>query len=110
MLHQRPPTEFENRVFEVARRIPAGRVATYLEVARQVGCASPRAVGQALRRNPFAPEVPCHRVIRSDGTLGGFHGETGGERLEQKRSLLLAEGIGFDQAGSVRPEHLHRFP
>jgi methylated-DNA-[protein]-cysteine S-methyltransferase len=48
-------------------------------------------VGQALKRNPFAPEVPCHRVVASDGSLGGFHGERQGEMIERKRRLLEEE-------------------
>ena len=54
----RPPTDFEIRVFETIRRIPTGKVTTYGSLARELGCGSSQAVGQALKRNPFAPEVP----------------------------------------------------
>ncbi|MBI2003381.1 MAG: MGMT family protein [Parcubacteria group bacterium] len=66
-------TEFQKRIYEVVKKIPRGKVLTYKEVARLAG--NPlayRAVGNALNKNPFAPEVPCHRVIRSDGKIGGY--------------------------------------
>lgn len=72
MNSSRPPTPFEERVYDALKRIPAGRVTTYKELARFLNVPSPRAVGQALKRNPYAPRVPCHRVIRSDGAMGGY--------------------------------------
>ena len=66
-------TEFKKRVYEVVKRIPRGEVLTYKEVAKLVGRPLAfRAVGNALNKNPFAPAVPCHRVIRSDGRAGGY--------------------------------------
>jgi methylated-DNA-[protein]-cysteine S-methyltransferase len=66
---------------------------------------SPRAVGNALRRNPFAPEVPCHRVVSTGGTIGGFKGKSGregeGTTLPLKRKLLRGEGVRFDGKGGV---------
>ncbi|MEO0016922.1 MAG: hypothetical protein RLZZ522_205, partial [Verrucomicrobiota bacterium] len=50
-----------------------------------------------------APEVPCHRVVRADGSLGGFNGETDGPELARKRAMLQAEGVLFTPAGNVRP-------
>lgn len=94
-------TPFQARVYAALCRVPAGRVTTYRELARDVGCGSAQAVGQALRRNPFAPQVPCHRVIASDGTLGGFNGMRGGPELERKRRLLAAEGVLFDATGRL---------
>lgn len=91
----RPPTEFERRVYEATSRIPRGRVTTYLHLAEEIGCRSSRAVGQALRRNPFAPEVPCHRVISSSLGKGGFAGKTEGEKLAWKLRLLAEEGVEF---------------
>jgi len=89
------PTEFESRVYDATVMIPAGRVSTYGAVARHIGCASPRAVGQALRRNPFAPDVPCHRVIATDLSPGGFAGQTSGHELRRKLRLLASEGVRF---------------
>jgi O-6-methylguanine DNA methyltransferase len=64
-------TPFQERVYTLLVQIPAGRVSTYALMARALD-SSPRAVGGALRNNPFAPEVPCHRVVASDGFVGGF--------------------------------------
>lgn len=90
----RAPTEFEKRVYSLCRSIPEGRVATYGEMARALG-SSARAVGGALRKNPFAPVVPCHRVIASDLTLGGFSGvwQAGTPELVRKEALLRSEGV-----------------
>lgn len=88
-------TRFQRRVYEALREVPRGRVTTYAMLARRVGCGSARAVGQALRRNPFAPSVPCHRVIASDLTIGGFMGKSGGSAVERKARMLAAEGVIF---------------
>lgn len=88
-------------MYELLNEIPRGKVTTYGELARRLGVASPRAVGQALRRNPFAPEVPCHRVIRSDLKIGGYGGQTAGEKLRKKRKLLEEEGVEFDGEGRL---------
>lgn len=83
----RQPTEFEQLVYDAVRRIPKGETRTYGWVAREIGKPkSARAVGNALNRNPYAPEVPCHRVVRSDGSIGGF--ATG---VRKKRELLNGE-------------------
>ena len=81
----RPPTAFERRVYEATSAIPRGRVSTYGEVARLLG-SSPRAVGGALRRNPFAPAVPCHRVVARNGALTGYRWG-----VDRKRALLERE-------------------
>lgn len=86
-------TEFQRRVYLELLNIPRGEVITYGELARRIGCRSAQAVGQALKKNPFAPDVPCHRVVSSDGTLGGFHGRRDGAMIETKRQLLAEEGI-----------------
>ncbi len=101
---EKPVTPFQHRVYEATCQIPAGRVATYASVAKSIGCGSPRAVGQALRRNPFAPEVPCHRVIASNLSLGGFGGEVEGPELVRKRKLLEREGVKFDPENCVLPQ------
>jgi methylated-DNA-[protein]-cysteine S-methyltransferase len=92
---KREPTEFERRVYEFISRVPRGRVTTYAAVGRGVGCGSAQAIGQALRRNPFAPRVPCHRVVRSDLGLGGYSGKTGGAELRRKIELLVSEGVAI---------------
>jgi methylated-DNA-[protein]-cysteine S-methyltransferase len=89
-------TPFQQRVYNATKRIPRGKVTTYGALAKTIRCGSARAVGQALAKNPFAPKVPCHRVIASDRTLGGFMGKTRGPRLAQKRLLLQREGVRFE--------------
>lgn len=107
---KREPTVFEQRVYDLLCRIPRGRVVTYKEMARALGCGSAQAIGQALKRNPRAPEVPCHRVIKSDGGIGGYSGETGGEELRKKLALLAAEGVVFTGRGMLADSAaLHRF-
>jgi O-6-methylguanine DNA methyltransferase len=80
-------TEFDRKVYRAVLKIPLGETRTYKWVAEQVGAPEAcRAVGNALNRNPFAPAVPCHRVIRSDGFVGGFAGGA-----ERKKRLLARE-------------------
>lgn len=100
MKPNRPPTDFEALVYQVVRTIPKGRVSTYGAVARLAGRGTARSVGSALARNPFAPEVPCHRVVRGDGLLGGFNGETEGPEMASKTRLLQSEGVEI-QSGRI---------
>ncbi|NLB56423.1 MAG: MGMT family protein [Lentisphaerae bacterium] len=88
-------SEFDKKVYAATQLIPRGKVTTYARLAKAIKCGSPRAVGQSLKRNPFAPIVPCHRVIRSDLTIGGFSGATDGEFIVKKLSLLQEEGVVF---------------
>jgi methylated-DNA-[protein]-cysteine S-methyltransferase len=84
-------TEFHKQVLLAAWQIPHGEVATYGEIARRIGKPkAARAVGQALGRNPMPIVIPCHRVIASDGSLGGY---SGGGGLETKAKLLALEHI-----------------
>ncbi|MCB0309904.1 MAG: MGMT family protein [Bdellovibrionales bacterium] len=79
---------FAEKCYAVLRQVPPGKVTTYQEIARALGSNAYRAVGQAMKRNPYAPEVPCHRVVQSDGSLGGFAWGP-----IKKRQLLEREGI-----------------
>ncbi len=79
---------FEEKVWALCARVPAGRVTTYAEIARKLEGRAYRAVGRALGRNPYSPQVPCHRVVGSDGRLTGFAGG-----LPEKERLLAAEGV-----------------
>jgi methylated-DNA-[protein]-cysteine S-methyltransferase len=106
---KREVTEFEGRVYSATKRIPRGKVTTYKKLAGAIGCGSSRAVGQALRRNPFAPVVPCHRVIRSDLTLGGFAGRTQGAFLRRKTTLLSKEGVEFAEGRLAEPKRVYTF-
>jgi len=99
---------FARKVYTALRRIPAGRVITYTALARRIHCRSPRAIGQALRANPFAPDVPCHRVIASDLTPGGFQGKMNGPVLAKKLRLLRSEGVTFTDGRLSDPARLIR--
>ncbi len=94
-------TPFRRRVYEALLDVPPGRVTTYGALARRIGCASARAVGGALRENPFAPEVPCHRVVASDLSIGGFCGHRTGNEIRRKVALLTSEGVPLDDAGHL---------
>ncbi len=90
-ISQFPATEFQKKVWKALLEIPKGEVKTYSWIAKKIGRPKAvRAVGSAVGKNPFAPEVPCHRVIRSDGKLGGYSGEGG---LKTKKALLKKEGL-----------------
>jgi methylated-DNA-[protein]-cysteine S-methyltransferase len=105
-------TPFQSQVYVSVCLVPEGKVTTYKEIATHIQCKSSQAVGQALKRKPWAPEVPCHRVISSDMSLGGFFGatiKTPGNKLEEKVSLLRQEGVRFRDNGRVDPECVYRF-
>jgi methylated-DNA-[protein]-cysteine S-methyltransferase len=108
-MSDRVPTAFETRVYDLILTIPKGKVSTYALVAEELGCGSNQAVGQALRRNPFAPRVPCHRVVSATLSLGGFNGHLDGDELARKRRMLEEEGVRFDAQGRVHPSCIHRF-
>ena len=80
---------FEDLVYQLTSTIPRGKVSTYKLIAESIGRPkSARAVGNALNKNPYAPQVPCHRVVRSDGRVGGFAGGA-----KEKEALLRSEGV-----------------
>ena len=84
-------TKFQLKVWKYLRKIPRGSVKTYSQVAK--GIKKPlaiRAVANAIGKNPYAPKIPCHRVIKSDGSMGGYSGKGG---VKTKRFLLKKEGI-----------------
>jgi methylated-DNA-[protein]-cysteine S-methyltransferase len=96
-----PP--FQQKVLLAEYGIPRGRVSTYKRIAAHLGVAGgARAVGNALATNPFPIVIPCHRAIRSDGTLGGYQGG-----LSMKRTLLEQEGISIDERGRVLSPDLY---
>tara|TARA_B100001996_G_scaffold298355_1_gene238715 strand:- start:256 stop:528 length:273 start_codon:yes stop_codon:yes gene_type:complete len=84
-------TKFQRKVWSYIKKIPRGKVKTYKQVAIAINRPkSARAVANACGKNPYAPKVPCHRVIRSDGKIGGFSAP-GGTKV--KRKLLKKEGF-----------------
>ena len=85
------PTKFQLKVWKYLKTIPKGKVKTYKQVA--IGIKKPRAaraVANACAKNPYAPKIPCHRVIRSDGGLGGYSAKGG---IRQKLRLLKSEKV-----------------
>ncbi|KAL4895544.1 6-O-methylguanine DNA methyltransferase [Aspergillus ambiguus] len=88
---------YRRRVYRALLSIPAGRWTTYSALAKYLN-SSARAVGTAMRTNPFAPDVPCHRVLAADGSLGGYMGSgpaSGSANLQRKRRMLEEEGVTF---------------
>lgn len=86
--------EFNRKVWGVLKIIPAGRVVTYKAIAEFIGSPNAaRAVGNACNLNPDAPKVPCHRVVKSDGSLGGY-----AYGLKKKIALLMKEGVKVEKA------------
>ena len=84
-------TKFQLKVWTYLKKIPRGSVKTYSQVAKSIGKPlAVRAVANAIGKNPYAPRIPCHRVIRSDGSLGGYSGKGG---IKTKKMLLKKEGI-----------------
>jgi len=82
-------TPFQKKVWKIILTIPRGEVRTYEWIAQKTGSPrAARAVGSALRKNPLAPQVPCHRVVRKDGSLGGYSGPGG---VRTKKQLLARE-------------------
>lgn len=100
-------TPFQERVYALLQQIPSGKVTTYAAIAKALD-SSPRAVGGALRVNPFAPEIPCHRCIASTGYLGGFKGDwekaPSGQNQQSKLQLLKDEGVLFSADGMILDE------
>lgn len=85
---------FREKVYEIVRKIPKGRVMSYGQVAKMAGKPKAwRTVGMLMAKNPFIPEVPCHRVIAADGSLRGYSGKGG---ILAKGEMLLVEGVLFN--------------
>jgi len=92
-------TPFQRDVWRAIALIPSGRVSSYGEIARYLGKpGAVRAVGSAVGKNPFAPEIPCHRVVPSDGRIGNY---SGGEGVQTKIKLLEKEGVVVRQGKIV---------
>ena len=80
--------DFSEKVYSLLKRIPRGKVTTYKAIAEALGTKAYRAVGNALNKNPDSPIVPCHRVVCSDGSVGGYS-----EGVKKKIKLLKKEGV-----------------
>jgi O-6-methylguanine DNA methyltransferase len=86
-------SDFAEKVYQILRSVPQGRVTTYKNIAQKLGTKAYQAVGTALANNPYAPQVPCHRVVASDGKIGGFMGKKTGETIDKKIVMLEKEGV-----------------
>jgi methylated-DNA-[protein]-cysteine S-methyltransferase len=88
-------TSFNEKVYAMLRTVPKGRVTTYKNLANRLGTRAYRAVGRAMACNPYAPHTPCHRVVSSDGTIGGFSGtkELNSAPIRKKIAMLRKEGV-----------------
>jgi methylated-DNA-[protein]-cysteine S-methyltransferase len=98
-----PGMSFNQKIWALTAQIPKGQVTTYAELARALGTKAYRAVGNAMNKNPYAPGVPCHRVVGSDGSLTGYAGG-----LEKKRKMLIEEGVEC-RGNRVRVEKVYSF-
>jgi methylated-DNA-[protein]-cysteine S-methyltransferase len=97
MLHWSQCSDTQQQILRAEAGIPRGWISTYKRIATHVGIKNgARAVGNALARNPFPIIIPCHRAIKSDGTLGGYQGG-----LAMKQTLLENEGVHFTPIGKV---------
>ena len=84
-------TKFQVKVWRYIKKIPRGSIKTYSQVAKAIKKPKAvRAVANAIGKNPYAPKIPCHRVIKSNGSLGGYSGKGG---VKTKKKLLKNEGI-----------------
>jgi methylated-DNA-[protein]-cysteine S-methyltransferase len=96
---------FDEKVYDLMKKIPRGKVTTYKILAEKLGTKAYRAVGGACHRNPYAPQVPCHRVVKSSGEIGGFASGT-----NNKIKLLKQEGVEVERKNIVNfQEKLFKF-
>lgn len=98
---------FHNQVYELVKTIPKGKVTTYKEIAHVLHSKAYRAVGSALAKNPHK-DVCCHRVIKSDRSIGGYYGSMSEESVKKKMSLLKQEGVQIHKQ-QVRKEDIYVF-
>ncbi|MEK6897405.1 MAG: MGMT family protein [Nanoarchaeota archaeon] len=95
---------FSQKCYKLLRKVPRGKVTTYKEVARVLKTKAYRAVGNAMNKNPYAPGVACHRVVKSSGEVGGFASGT-----RKKISMLRKEGIKIVNGKIDLKKYLYKF-
>ncbi|MBI5620140.1 MGMT family protein [Candidatus Gottesmanbacteria bacterium] len=104
-------TNLAKQTYALLRKVPRGRVTTYKALADALGVKAYRAIGQILKHNPDAPNTPCHRVVASDGTIGGFMGQSSGAAIQKKIQMLQNEGIKIKGGKILQFNHvLFTFP
>lgn len=92
---------FDQQIYTLLRQVPRGQVTTYKALAEALNTKAYQAVGNAMKNNPDAPRTPCHRVVKSNGRIGGFQGHKTGATIERKIKLLSQEGVKVEQ-GQVK--------
>jgi len=97
-------TSFNEKCYEILRKVPKGKITTYKEIAKALNSKAYRAVGNAMNKNPYAPKVACHRVINFNGNVGGF---ASGQK--NKIRMLRAEGIEIKNNKIDLKKYLFRF-
>lgn len=95
---------FNERCYSILKKVPKGKVTTYKEIAKVFKSKAYRAVGNAMNKNPYAPKVPCHRVIRNNGEVGDFASGT-----KNKIKLLKKEGIEIKNNKVDLKKYLYKF-
>ena len=95
---------FSERCYKILRKVPRGKVTTYREIARALKSRAYRAVGNAMNKNPYSPKIPCHRVVKSNGEVGGFASGT-----RKKISLLKKDGINVVKGKIDLRKYLYKF-
>lgn len=98
--------KLQQKTIEMMRKIPKGRVTTYKILAQSMGTKAYRTVGTCVKKNPYAPAVPCHRVVKSDGTIGQYSGRGG---IKTKIKLLKKEGIVISNRKINLKKYLYKF-
>ncbi|MBI2452133.1 MGMT family protein [Candidatus Pacearchaeota archaeon] len=95
---------FNEKCYEILGRVPKGKVTTYKEIGEALGTRAYRAVGNAMNKNPYAPKVPCHRVVKANGKVGGFASGT-----KKKIEMLRKECIEIVDGKIELDKFLFRF-
>jgi len=95
---------FNEKCYDILKKVPHGRVTTYQELAHNLKSKAYRAVGNAMNKNPYAPQVPCHRVVKSNGEVGGF--ATG---VKNKIAMLRKEGVNIENGKIDLNAFLYKF-
>ncbi len=103
-------TPLQEKTYSLLKTVPKGRVTTYKALAAALHTKAYRAIGQFMKHNPYAPTVPCHRVVATNGTIGGFRGRTNGTEIKNKIAMLAAEGVTIENNRVVNfPKILYYF-
>lgn len=102
---------FSEKVYALCKQVPKGKVTTYKEIANALGVKAFRAVGQVLKNNKHPEEIPCFKVVKSNGGLGGFKGKVGAncKEVKEKIKLLEKEGVDVKDNKINLGKYLHRF-